>query len=310
MIMSRALAYLPALADVDLRRLRVFDAVVRNKGFAAAQNELNVSQATISIQIAELEERLGVRLCERGRGGFHLTEHGLLVYEAAQDLFRSVESFRGLVMSARGRLAGEIRFGTVDAMATNTQAPLDRALGSFCREAPEIVLQIDLASPQNLYQGIVEGRYHVVLMPRQRFSSSLHTLSVFRERQSLYCGRTHVLYKTHPKRVQREQLNGLPFVARSYMQGWQPPIPIEFGTPAIASHMESIAILILSGHYLGYLPSHYAERWVEKGDMRPLLEDAASYDDEFFLVSRKGERNRGVRLLFDSLAENFANVGS
>ena len=59
--MSQALANFPALADVDLRRLRVFDAVVRNKGFAAAQNELNVSQATISIQIAELEERLSVR---------------------------------------------------------------------------------------------------------------------------------------------------------------------------------------------------------------------------------------------------------
>lgn len=308
--MAAAPINFPALSDVDLRRLRVFDAVVRNKGFAAAQNELNVSQATISIQIGELEQRLGVRLCERGRGGFHLTEHGVQVYEAAHDLFRSVENFRGLVASARGRIGGEIRFGTVDAMATNARAPLDRALGEFCRQAPDVVFQIDLASPQMLYQGIVEGRYHVVLMPKQRFSSSLKSLKVFRERQSLYCGRFHALYKLHPKRVQPEALKGSPYVARSYMQGWQPPVEFEFGIPAVASHMESIAILVLSGRYLGYLPTHYAERWVEKGDMRPLLEEQASYFDDFYLLSRKGERNRAVRLLFDQLAATFAAAES
>jgi DNA-binding transcriptional LysR family regulator len=306
MKMDKLPASFPVLSDVDLRHLRVFDAVARNKGFAAAQDELNVSQATISIQISQLEQRLGMRLCERGRGGFHLTEHGVLVHEATHDLFRSVENFRGLVASARGRLQGELRFGTVDAMATNAQAPLDRALGRFCAEAPDIVLQVDLAAPQSLHQGVVEGRYHVVLTPTQRFSSAMRAVKVFRERQSLYCGRRHPLYRLHPKRVAPAALTGAAYVARSYMHDWQPPLDIGFGTRAVASHMESIAILILSGRYLGYLPTHYAERWVEKGDMRPLLEQEASYFDQFFLVCRKAERNRAVKLLFDGMIESFA----
>ncbi|MEM7227127.1 MAG: LysR family transcriptional regulator, partial [Pseudomonadota bacterium] len=60
------------MTDVELRLLRVFDSVVRNGGFAAAERELGVSRPAISRHMAELEARLGFRLCERGRGGFSL----------------------------------------------------------------------------------------------------------------------------------------------------------------------------------------------------------------------------------------------
>ena len=53
-------------------------------GFAAAQVALNVGQSTISRQIGDLEERLGMRLCQRGRAGFRLTDKGWVVDEACQ----------------------------------------------------------------------------------------------------------------------------------------------------------------------------------------------------------------------------------
>ncbi len=58
------------LSEGDLRLLRVFAKVVEAGGFSAAQIELNVSQSTISTHMTALEQRLGVRLCERGRAGF------------------------------------------------------------------------------------------------------------------------------------------------------------------------------------------------------------------------------------------------
>ncbi len=61
----------------DIRLLRVFEAVVKNGGFTAAQGELNISQSTISNHITALEQRLGVTLHQRGRGGFWLTDKGL-----------------------------------------------------------------------------------------------------------------------------------------------------------------------------------------------------------------------------------------
>ncbi len=61
------------LSDIDLKLLRVFQAVAKAQGFGKARDTLGISQPAISAQIAKLEERLGFRLCERGPQGFALT---------------------------------------------------------------------------------------------------------------------------------------------------------------------------------------------------------------------------------------------
>ena len=81
------------VSDADLRLLRIFATVVDCKGFAAAQADLNLSSPSISSYIAALEQRLGIRLCSRGRGGFALTDKGALIYREAQRLFGAVEEF-------------------------------------------------------------------------------------------------------------------------------------------------------------------------------------------------------------------------
>ena len=56
------------------------------------------------------------------------------------------------------------------------------------------------------------------------------------------------------------------------MPGWGGPLNVPFKNSAITSHMESIALLILSGQYFGYLPAHFAAQWVDRGEMRCLLD--------------------------------------
>ena len=66
----------PNLSKSDLHLLYVFTSVAEAQGFSAAQIELNVSQSTISRQVSDLELRLGMKLCHRGRSGFRMTEKG------------------------------------------------------------------------------------------------------------------------------------------------------------------------------------------------------------------------------------------
>src|SRR5436190_23739885 len=105
---------LGAVSDNDLRLLRVFMTVVRCRGFAPAQSVLNVSQANISIQMKQLEERLGVRLCHRGRSGFWLTSEGKDVYEACLSLFRSLDEFRSSIAYSSGQTAGLLHISIID----------------------------------------------------------------------------------------------------------------------------------------------------------------------------------------------------
>ncbi len=64
------------LSDTDLRLLKIYRKVVECGGFSAAEIALQISRAAISMAMNDLETRLGLRLCQRGRGGFALTEEG------------------------------------------------------------------------------------------------------------------------------------------------------------------------------------------------------------------------------------------
>ena len=105
---------IPRLHKADLHMLAVFMTVTECGGFAAAQVALNVGQSTISRQISDLEKRLGMRLCQRGRAGFRLTDKGRIVYEACQHLATALESFRATVGALRGELVGDLSIAAID----------------------------------------------------------------------------------------------------------------------------------------------------------------------------------------------------
>lgn len=70
-------------ALLPLATLPVFEAAAKHQSFAHAAVELNLSQAAVSRQIKQLEERLGVSLFERGHRSVRLTEAGERLQRAA-----------------------------------------------------------------------------------------------------------------------------------------------------------------------------------------------------------------------------------
>lgn len=65
--------------------------------------------------------------------------------------------------------------------------------------------------------------------------------------------------------------------------------------------MESVAHLVLSGSCLGYLPTHYAARWVEQGLLRQLGGAALSYRATLSLVSRPVQPDEALNALLEDL---------
>jgi len=280
----------PSLSDVDLRLLQVFQSVVRFNGFSAAQEHLGLTQATISNHMNQLEERLGMRLCERGRKGFYLTEQGKIVHAAMLDLFGSIDNFRSAVGSARGELSGTLHIGTVDAMHTNPELDLSRALASFSGDAPKVEIEIDIASPQRLVQGLLSRRYHVIITPEQKFMKSMRAVHLFDEVQRLYCGADHPLFDVPDTRISPGMLESHPFVGRTYMSDTE-ICGLTFERRAVTSQMESAAALITSGRHLGFLPVHFAQQWVDAGRIRCIRPGELFFDDPFFAVRNRSENN-------------------
>jgi LysR family transcriptional regulator, transcriptional activator for bauABCD operon len=289
-----------SIADVDLRLLRVFNAIVQANGFSAAEETLGMTQATISVHMRNLEDRLGVRLCERGRGGFFLTEAGRQVHSATLDLFGSLQRFHGAVADARGDLTGDLTFGTVDAMASNERLSLDRAMAAFNARAPRVRLFIDIASPQDLARGLLTGRYQVALMPTDQPPAKMESVEVFRERQNLYCGRGHPLFGAADADLTNDRLAAQPFAGRSYMTE-AARCGIAFEQQAVTAHMEGTLLLLLSGAYVGFLPDHFAAPHEAAGRLRALAADRVSFNDTFHIVYPRNRPTRAVELLVETI---------
>jgi DNA-binding transcriptional LysR family regulator len=275
----------------------VFAKVVEAGGFSAAQIELNVSQSTISTHMTALEHRLGLRLCQRGRGGFSLTEKGRLIYQAAQRLFAAIEEFRSEAGAARGCLVGNLVVGIVDNLINNPACRLHDAITRFNLRAPEVQIAIQVASPAEIERAVLEGRFDLGFGACGRHSPYLHYNDVFEERQVLYCGHGHPLFERSSE-IAVSDLKGHQFARRSYTAPNRLPVGVRLTSTAVSDLMESVAVFILSGRYIGFLPAHFAQQWVAQDMMRPLLEQTLAYQNPIYLVLRKTEQRRPILTAF------------
>ncbi|MFC6669870.1 LysR family transcriptional regulator [Marinobacterium aestuariivivens] len=286
--MKQRKAVLPGqISDADLRLLRIYRKVVECGGFSAAEVELNISRAAISMAMNDLESRLALRLCQRGRSGFALTEEGNEVYQAALQLLAAIEGFRTRVNSLHAQLKGELNIGITDNLVTMPQMQITHALSALKERGPDVHINIRMIPPSDIELGVLDGRLHTGVIPTLKPLPGLQYRALYEEASKLYCSLTHPLFAG-------------PGSATIALDGWDAVIPAYAQTPEIkslheplkaaasASDREGIAFLILTGRYIGYLPTHYAERWVRDGQMRALNPDSCHYITQYSAITRKG----------------------
>ncbi|UYG08992.1 LysR family transcriptional regulator [Halomonas sp. M4R1S46] len=275
------------LSDADLRLLRIYRKVVECGGFSAAEVELNITRAAISMAMNDLETRLGLRLCQRGRSGFSLTDEGAEVYEAVLQLLAAVEGFRTRVNGLHAWLKGELNIGITDNLVTMPEMHITHALNALKERGPDVRINIRMIPPHDIELAVLDGRLHTGVIPALKTMPGLEYLSLYEETSRLYCASGHPLFQAES--VTEEQLTSYDAVLPAYAQ--TPEIKAchePLNSAATATDREGIAFLILSGRYIGYLPNHYAERWVRDGRMRALNPESWHYLTYYSAITRKG----------------------
>ena len=152
-------AALGQLSDMDIRLLRVFKSVVECGGMAAAELELNIGTSTVSRHIKDLETRLGLTLCRRGRAGFALTVEGQQIYTETLRLLAGVDAFRSSVDEIHRRMGGQLNIAVFDKTASNPQSHLSQAIALFTELAPEVSLHLFVAPLNTIERGVIDGQF-------------------------------------------------------------------------------------------------------------------------------------------------------
>ena len=295
----RPRAVLGQLSDMDLRLLQVFKAVVECGGMAAAELELNIGTSTVSRHVKDLETRLGMTLCRRGRAGFALTPEGQRVYEETLRLLASVRGFLGSIDDIHARMGGQLVLAVFDKTASNPAARIHAAIADFCAQAPDVQLQLHVGSINTIERGVIDGSYQVGIIPAHRSSQSLQYTDLFGETMRLYCGAGHPLFGADHAALDWDGLRRHPFAGLGYHSpNMELSHQAQLVRAATGFDQESIATLLLSGRFLGFLPEHYAESFERSGRLQVVRPELFHYQCRFVSLLRRSPAPSRAALLF------------
>ena len=295
------------ITEYDLRLLRIFRVVVENGGFSAAEFELGITRSTISVHMSNLESRLKLRLCLRGRGGFSLTQDGQVIYHAVIQLFDSLDDFSLLASSLGSELSGEIVILCSDSLNQNKQQKLAQVIKSIHQNAPNLHLALDGDTVANIEKSILNDKAHIGVYPAYREVDGLIYQALFNEAIYLCCSKTHPFFDLVDSKITHEALSTIPAI--------HPGIHIDpagreqlkqLNLSAKAYQFDTRKTMILSGCYLGFLPQSYIQQELNKGEIRIIKPDSFTYQFKLSMVYKKSPREQNkVDLLKTSFAQAF-----
>ncbi|OBH01898.1 MULTISPECIES: LysR family transcriptional regulator [unclassified Mycobacterium] len=161
---------------VELRHLRVFEAVARLKSFTRAAAELSITQPALSRTIQQLEDALGVSLLDRSSRHVETTQAGRAFLEYVERALAELERGFGAVRRQAG-----IRLGfswlLPDPWAQDTVARFERATGTT----------VTLIRADDALAAVRQGKVDVAVVRGHIASSAVRVVPLFNESRVAVC---------------------------------------------------------------------------------------------------------------------------
>lgn len=192
-----------SLDKLSLKQIRYFVAVAEHGSFRQAAFKLNVTQPTLSNQVAVLETILGVVLFERSKNGTTTTTEGRELLASARRVIEEARGFADQANSLSGGGMGTYRLGV-----TPTLGPylLPHILSPIHAKHAQLKLYVREEAPGDLEDGLIAGRHDFILSTQPIMSKELVVMPLFREPLKLAISQEHRLAKK--ARINRMDLLG------------------------------------------------------------------------------------------------------
>ncbi|MCC6204515.1 MAG: hydrogen peroxide-inducible genes activator [Hyphomicrobiales bacterium] len=140
---------------LTLRQMQYFEALAETLHFGRAAELVGVTQPALSAQIAEMEQQLGFRLFERGRGVVHLTEEAVAYRQRIERILDDVRELETAALRERKALDGRFRLGIIPTIAPYL---LPYLLPQLKREFPDLRIEIREAVTGAIVEDTLSGR--------------------------------------------------------------------------------------------------------------------------------------------------------
>ncbi len=155
---------------MSLRALRTLVAIARKGSFAAAAEQVGLSQAAVSLQMKALEEEFGVELFDRSGGRPRLNASGRLALERAEEILALYDGLKA-ELNPEGRLPGALALGVIPSALTG---PVPRALACLKAEYPQLQIRVRSGISDALAPRVEEGDLEAALISEPPYAPPAH----------------------------------------------------------------------------------------------------------------------------------------
>lgn len=256
--------------SLTLKQLRYLVALDEAKHYRRAAELCHISQPSLSAQIQNVEEVLGVQLVERSRSGVSLTPVGREVVSRARAVLTDVQGIVDFTAGAQRGLVGTIRLG-----AKPTLGPylLPHVVEKLHRQYPDLSLYIREGGPRELEHELGSGVHDLILAQLPVVGSELVTQRLFREPLYLAVAADHPLAERET--VESEDLKGLQVLSLSphyHLHDQIGALCREFGATPLRDYegtsLDALRQMVGMGMGVTFLPALYVDSEVpRRGDV-------------------------------------------
>lgn len=193
---------------MELRVLKYFLAVAREENFTKAAGQLHVTPPTLSRQIADLEDELGVKLFLRSNHNIILTEDGLLLKQRAQEILTLADKTKRDFIHNEKELSGTINIGSGEFRSNEYLAKL---IAEFRKLYPRVRYEMITGNTINIRDYIERGFLNIGLISEPVDMHKYHFISIpVKEQWGVYVPQHSSLARK--KFITPQDLAGMPLL--------------------------------------------------------------------------------------------------
>jgi LysR family transcriptional regulator, low CO2-responsive transcriptional regulator len=155
-----------------LHQLKVFETVARLTSITRAAEELSLTQPTVSMQIKQLTQNIGVPLFEQIGKKLYLTASGQELFLTCQDIFDRLSRFEMKIADFQGLKQGKLKLATI----TTTKYFIPRALAPFCKLYPGVEVSLEITNHERVLERLNENLDDLYIISKvpDRLDVALH----------------------------------------------------------------------------------------------------------------------------------------
>ncbi|AFC85672.1 LysR family transcriptional regulator [Frateuria aurantia] len=279
--------------------------VAQECSFTRAATNLGMSQSMLSHTIREMEARLGVRLLTRTTRSVSVTEAGERLLKVVTPRMKDIASELRSVAESGTEPSGTLRFTATDhAIDTLLWPKLAKILPAY----PEIKVEL---SVDYAFSDIVQGRYDFGVRLAEELGKDVAAVRIGPDVKFMIVAAPSYLERntepSQPQQLLDHDCINLRLSTRGNLCTWQlkrgqREMDVEVGGKMVFNGFYQLVNAAVSGFGLAYVPQDLAKRYIEAGQLLPVLKPWwRKFPGYHLFYARQRETSRAMQVMIEAL---------